>query len=189
MILRNWNDERNDRVAESDYLQGIAADLDSTTEELVEPLIRSTYLGLPRVSQITFQELVSTGSLRMLRNAGLKRHLAEYYRDFDYLSQWYPEYRRKEAATEILLRGLLPLSARLDSSPAEIARAAENMDIQAVVESLRAQEHAVAILEDSVWTQQQVIIACDRLLSGAADLQALLQNAQPTLESFSGEHQ
>jgi hypothetical protein len=207
LAVDNWNDARKDRIAEREYLAGIAADLRTTAEDLarsrtaatdnqaalqlligvveggeppaaeqlVEALIRSTYLGLPRVSEITFQELVSTGSLRLISDTEFKRRLAEYYREFEYLSQWYPEYRRKEAATETLLRGLLPLHARLEMNEAGMARAAAEFDVPAVVASLRSRPDAVAILEDSVWTQFRVIRSCGRLLETARELQAMLE--------------
>jgi hypothetical protein len=211
LAVDNWNDERKERMAEQEYLAGIAIDLQSTAEglaatraaanenqeallllidlvrgdppppaeTLVEALIRSTYLGLPRVSEITFRELVSTGSLRLIRNAHLKRRLAEFYREFEYISQWHPEYRRKEAATEYLLRGLLPLVARLEMREAGIAKAAEGMDVPAVVERFQSRADAVAILEDSVWTQHRVMIACDRLLNKVEELQNLLDTSEP----------
>jgi hypothetical protein len=209
LAVDNWNDERKDRAAEKEYLNGIATDLRSTAEglitareaaaenqeallllisiarggspppaeSLVEALIRSTYLGLPRVSEITFRELVSTGSLRLIRDADFKRQLAEFYRGFEYISQWYPEYRRKEAATELLLRGLLPLQARLRMHEDGVARAAGEMDVPAVVEGIKSRADAVAALEDSVWTQHRVMLACDRLLIAVGDLQKLLNDS------------
>ena len=206
LAVDNWNDDRKDRIAEREYLDGIAADLQSTAEgladtreaaadnqealylliaiakggstppaeALVEALIRSTYLGLPRVSEITFRELVSTGSLRLISNSDFKRRLAEFYREFEYSSQWHSEYRRKEAATERLLRGLLPLHARLRMDEAGIARAAAEMDVPAVVDAIKSRPDAIAILEDSVWTQHRVMLACDRMLMTAEELQKLL---------------
>ena len=207
LAVDNWNDERKDRLAEQEYLAGIAADLQSnssdlahvrmaavenqgalrtliaiaeggpppTTESLVGALIRSTYLGLPSVSEITFSELVSTGSLRLIRSASFKRKLAEFYREFEYSAQWHPEYRRKEAATEQLLQGFLPLTARLDMRPEGISRAAESLDVEGVVQHLRSTPRAVAVLEDSVWTQHRVIMSSDRLLEAVTELQELLE--------------
>lgn len=160
-----------------DHLLTITNHPPPPAESLVEALIRSTYLGLPRVSEITFRELVSTGSLRLIRDADFKRQLAELYRGFEYISQWYPEYRRKEAATELLLRGLLPLQARLRMHEDGVAGAAGEMDVPAVVEGIKSRADAVAVLEDSVWTQHRVMFACDRLLIAVGDLQKLLNDS------------
>jgi len=140
--------------------------------DLTWDLIRSTYLGLPQVSRITFDEIVSTGSLRLIRDHALKRRLAEFYEQFDFSSQFYPEYRRKEAATELVLRGLLPLEARLDNR--RIPDIPNVIDVDAVTAELRSRKDLVPILEDMVWTQMRAILGAETQLKLIDELQAML---------------
>ena len=136
-------------------------------------LILATFLGLPDVSSITFDELVSTGSLRLLRDREFKRKLAEFYQTFEWGTQFYDEYRRKEAATETVLRGLLPLEARLDLRV--IDELEDPVDADAVADELRRRPDLVAILEDSVWTQMRVEFVAGQLLERIAELEGMLQ--------------
>jgi len=144
-------------------------------EDFLLSLVRATYLGLPRVSRVTFDELVSTGSLRLLRDRAFKRRLAEWYERFDYQAQWYPSYRRMEAATEVALRGVTPIEIRLEGADG-VTRLAEEFDEAVVVAALRANADMVPILEDSVWTQHRVIMGADALLEDIAGLRAMLDS-------------
>lgn len=135
-------------------------------------LIYSTFLGLPSVYSVTMDELVSTGSLRLIRDRELKRKLAEFYQVYEWGAQFYPEYRRKEAATEAALRGLLPLEARLDLRV--IADHPDPIDAEAVAVELRRRPDLVAVLEDSIWTQMRVQFGANELLSAIDELKAML---------------
>ena len=207
LAVDNWNETRKERVAERDYLRGIAADLEASAQgleqtrnaaienraaleqlisiahgappppdpELAVTLVRATYLGLPRLTTITFEELVSTGSLRILRNTRFKRSLAELLEGFRQHSQWFDNYRRIEYNTEIALRGLAPIEVRTEGFGAvERPEVMARFDSEAVVRALRSNEDIVPILEDSVWTQARAVRTADILLQHIAAQRAML---------------
>lgn len=143
--------------------------------ELAVDLVRATYLDLPRLTTITFEELVSTGSLRILRNTRFKRVLAESLQAFRHHSQWYDNYRRIEYNTEIALRGLAPIEVRTEGFDAlENPEVMASFDSEAVVKALRTTKDMVPILEDSVWTQARAFRTADILLQNIAAQQAML---------------
>jgi hypothetical protein len=127
----------------------------STPEEMVGDLVRCTYLGTPRLSSIAWDELRSTGSLRILRDSKFKRRLANYYQRFEYHSQFHPEYRRKEAAVEEALLGLLPLEARNQMSEADLVTQA-GVTIQDMLQRLQQAPLLVQRLEDVAWVQHRI---------------------------------
>lgn len=49
---------------------------------------RGGFLYLPMASRRTYDELISTGNLRLLRDAKLKNEIVEYYAHFQELRQW-----------------------------------------------------------------------------------------------------
>lgn len=124
-------------------------------EAFVRDLVYCTYLGLPELSAITFEELRSTGSMRLLRDADLKRELNEYYQRFDYHEQFHTEYRRKEAAVEEALIGLIPLRDRLEISDTDTS-SRSTLDIPAHLQRMRERPLLLERLEDMVWVQHRV---------------------------------
>jgi hypothetical protein len=143
--------------------------------ELAINLVRATYLDLPRLTTITFEELVSTGSLRILQNTQFKRALAESLQVFRHQSQWYDNYRRIEYNTENVLRGLAPIEVRTEGFDAvERPEVMARFDSEAVVRAIRNTKDIVPILEDSVWTQARAFRTADILLQNIAALQAML---------------
>ena len=207
LTVDNWNEARKERIAEREYLRGIAADLEDSVvslkrsrdaaisnraalerltsvangaptppaQELARDLVLATFLGLPRLTITTFEELVSTGSLGILRDAQFKRTLAKLLEEYRYRSQWYENYRRIEYTTEIALRGLAPIEIRTGGgraleSPEVLAR----FDAEAVAATLRKIEGIRPILEDSIWTQARVVGLTEDLLQRIDELQAML---------------
>lgn len=207
LAVDNWNEVRKERIAERDYLRGIAADLEDSASALERTreaalenraalerliavaegapppppggfavdLVLATYLGLPRMTTITFEELVSTGSLRLLEDAAFKRSLAKMLEQFKEGSQWYDNYRRIEYTTEIALRGLAPIEVRTEGGAAlERPEVLAQFDSEAVAAALRADEDLVAILEDSIWTQARAERLANGLLEQTRELQSML---------------
>lgn len=209
LAVDNWNEARKERIAEREYLRGIATDLEASAQALAQTLeaarenraaierliaiaegappeskrqlatdlVLATYLGLPRMTTITFEELVSTGSLRLLRDAEFKRALAEALEAFRYGTQWYDNYRRIEYITEEALRGLAPIELRTEG-PAALERpeVIAGFDAEAVVVALRADEDLVPKLEDSVWTQMRAVMLADQQLRRIAALLSMLED-------------
>lgn len=138
-------------------------------------LVLATYLSLPRLTIVTFEELVSTGSLRILRDAQFKRALAKLLGEFRARSQWYENYRRIEYTTEIALRGLAPIEVRTEGRAAlERPDVMARFDTEAVAAALRNDREIIAILEDSVWTQARVVSLAEDLLLRIDELRTML---------------
>jgi hypothetical protein len=207
LTMDNWNEARKERIAEREYLRGIAADLEESVvglkrsrdaanynraalesliaiangapipppREFTRDLVLATYLGLPRLKTTTFEELVSSGSLGILRDAQFKRTLAMLLEEYQYRSQWNDNYRRIEYTTEIALRGLVPIEFRTEGAAAlENPEALARFDAEAVAATLRSNEEITPILEDSIWTQVRVVSVTEDLLQRIDELRAML---------------
>ncbi len=89
--------------------------------DFVVALERQFYLAFPAYSQTTMADLLSTGNLRLIRDRGLKRQLAEYYQTVDRLEQWSENWRVVQRDMERLMPELIPIGIReaviRDSAP------------------------------------------------------------------------
>jgi hypothetical protein len=143
-------------------------------EDFVIDLVQCTYLGLPRLSSLAWDELRSTGSMRLLRDSDFKRKLAAYYDYFLHRSQHHPEYRRKEAALEDSLLGVLPLAGRLavsDNRPV----GQTNIKIPITIAEMQQIPGLVSRLEDMVWVQHRMLTRYGWVIE---DSHALLQDIE-----------
>lgn len=190
LAANNWNEARQERVREREFLSGIALDLELNIQEImsverqgannkaallriisavqtggsgsqspekfVEDLVRSTYLDLPLLSSITFDELRSSGSMSLVGNESFRRELADYYRAFEGQAQFHNEYRRKEAAAEEALLGFLPLQERMEFSETGTVERTD-VDPMTVIKALQARPDLVARLEDMVWVHNRMM--------------------------------
>lgn len=125
-------------------------------DDFAMDLILCTYLNTPELVSITFDELQSTGSMRLIRDSELRRRLAFYYEYFWIRSQFHAEYRRKEAAVEEALLGFLPLEQRLDALNENEPIPTADLDIDATIAQLQQVPKLVARLEDMVWIQRRM---------------------------------
>jgi hypothetical protein len=66
------------------------------------------FLYLPRPARRTYDELVSTGGLRLLRNEAAKDAIADYYATFDSSRQWDPLLREQQGDYWRLTAGVVP---------------------------------------------------------------------------------
>lgn len=66
------------------------------------------FIYIPRASRGTYDELISTGNLRLLRNSNLKSQLARYYGTFDEVRQWDPLVRDQQSDYWTETAGVLP---------------------------------------------------------------------------------
>ena len=69
------------------------------------------YLYIPRASRRTYDELISTGNLGLLRNQKAKTAIAAYYSEFDDLRQWDELLRRQQGRYWEVTAGVLPRTA------------------------------------------------------------------------------
>ena len=126
-------------------------------DDFVRDLVRCTYLQVPTLSSITFDELRSTGSMRLIRDLSFKRRLAEYYANFEYHSQFHAEYRRKEAAVEEALLGFLPLRERLLISDDLQAPLASDVHVEEWLKRMQQHPQLLDRLGDLVWVQHRIV--------------------------------
>lgn len=66
------------------------------------------FIYIPYASRGTYNELVSTGNLGLLRNPGLKSEIANYYSTFDEFRQWDGVLRDQQSAYWTETAGILP---------------------------------------------------------------------------------
>jgi hypothetical protein len=140
-------------------------------ESFVLDLVQCTYLGTPRLSSVAFDELQSTGSMRLIEDSDLKRKLANYYEDFEQQSQFHAEYRRKEAALEEALLGFLPLSDRIAISDNGVA-VNSAIDIDQTLEEMRQVPNLLSRLEDMLWVQHRITTRYDDVIDYGNELLA-----------------
>ena len=68
------------------------------------------WIYIPYASRGTYNELVSTGNLRLLRNSQLKSEVANYYGTFDTIRQWDVLLRNQQSDYWAETAGVLPRS-------------------------------------------------------------------------------
>lgn len=69
---------------------------------------RAGWVYIPYASRGTYDELVSTGNLRLLRNSQLKSEIASYYETFDRNRQWDGLLRNQQSNYWTETAGILP---------------------------------------------------------------------------------
>jgi len=143
--------------------------------DFVRDLVQCTYLGIPDLSSVSYDELRSTGSMRLIQDPAFKRKLADYYNRFDRASQFHSEYRRKEAAVEETLLGLLPLHERLVVSE-QSGDFATAINPQEWVARLQARPELIARLEDMVWVQYRIMTRYDWIVDMGDELLADIES-------------
>ena len=143
----------------------------NSPESFILDLVQCTYLGTPTLSSVAFDELQSTGSMRLIEDSDFKRKLANYYEDFAGQSQFHAEYRRKEAALEEALLGFLPLADRISISD---DRAVEKsaIDVTQTLAKLQQVPNLLARLEDMVWVQHRIMTRYDDVITYGDELLA-----------------
>lgn len=143
----------------------------SGSESFILDLVRCTYLGTPTLSSVAFDELQSTGSMRLIEDSDFKRTLSNYYEDFERQSQFHAEYRRKEAALEEALLGFLPLADRISISD-NLAVENSAIDVTQTLAKLQQVPNLLARLEDMVWVQHRIMTRYDDLIDNGNELLA-----------------
>ncbi len=69
---------------------------------------KAGWIYIPYASRGTYNELVSTGNLRLLRNSQLKAEIANYYATFDLIRQWDGLLRDQQSNYWSETAGILP---------------------------------------------------------------------------------
>ena len=100
---------RYDAAAE-DTLRAIRSGIppNSTPGRFAVDIHYAGFLYIPRPSRRTYDELISTGNLGLLRNEGAKAAIADYYKSFDDLRQWDGLLRSQQDRYWAATSGVLP---------------------------------------------------------------------------------
>ena len=138
-------------------------------EAFITDLVYCTYLGTPRLSSVAFEDLQSTGSMRLIRDSDFKRKLADYYAYFQHHSQHHLEFRRKESALEESLLGFLPLVERLEISDSGAVQESEII-VSETIQQLQQIPDLIARLEDLVWVQHRMLTRNHWIIDDGNDL-------------------
>ena len=75
---------------------------------MAKAIHQAGFIYIPQASRGTYDELVSTGNLRLLRNSRLKSRIANYYGDFQNSRQWDSLLRDQQSDYWTATAGILP---------------------------------------------------------------------------------
>jgi hypothetical protein len=103
--------KRFDEAAE-ETLQSLTSGVPARTSpgRFAVQLHYAGFLYLPRSARSTYDELISTGNLGLLKNQRAKAAIAEYYATFDEIRQWDGLLRQQQGLYWEMSAGILPRS-------------------------------------------------------------------------------
>lgn len=132
------------------------------------------YLYIPTPSRRTYDELISTGNLGLLRNGAAKTAIANYYATFDVLRQWDGLLRLQQdrywaATAGVLPRGVLQDAVRFREPRLSVAEGAR------ILTSLRERDGIADMLVVMAAHQQRIRQDSKRLAVMGRDLIAELK--------------
>ena len=140
-------------------------------------LHRAGFLYIPGATRRTYEELISTGNLGLLRDEELKEQIADYYSRFDEVRQWDAVLREYQKEFWIATAGVLPpkvLQGSIRGQPAAVsptqlrdmlAQASSRPNIRNLLVGMAAhQERVRRDSEDAEQRAQKLITAIDRRL-------------------------
>jgi len=101
--------DRHDEAAQLviDRLNGKAAP-EASLGRMATAIHHAGFINIPQASRGTYDELVSTGNLGLLRNSQLKSEIANYYAIFDANRQWDSLLRDQQSNYWTETAGILP---------------------------------------------------------------------------------
>ncbi len=116
---------------------------------------RAGFLYLPMASRGTYDELISTGNLGLLRDEALKDRILDYYSAFQETRQWDPLLREQQKDYWSALAGVLPrhvLQASIRGRIPEISEA----ELRAILSEARRRERLRDLLIGMAAHQERV---------------------------------
>jgi hypothetical protein len=157
---------RHDRAAEN-VLAALHGEMpaDSTPADLAKDVHLAGFIYLPATSRRTYDELISTGNLGILRNSSIKDAIAGYYEAFAESRQWDGLLRQQQADYWSATAGVVPrkvLQAAFTGgdaqlNPAETQRVAQRVRAMPRLESLLIgmAAHQARVRRDSIILKQR----------------------------------
>lgn len=132
------------------------------------------YLYIPTTSRRTYDELISTGNLGLLRNGAAKTAIANYYSAFDVLPQWDGLLRLQQDRYWAATAGVLPRRVLQDAVRFREPGLSDG-DGARILASLRDRDGIEDMLVSMAAHQQRVRQDSDRLAIMGRDLIAELK--------------
>jgi len=165
---------RHDQAAE-DVLTALKGDIPSrlSASELAKDIHIAGFLYLPAPSRRTYDELISTGNLGLLRNQAAKDAIAAYYEAFAESRQWDGLLRQQQADYWSATAGIVPrkilqsvfTGAKIELSPAEtqaiLSRARSTHLLEQLLIGMAA--HQARVRNDSIGLEQQARALVEKL--------------------------
>ena len=203
----SWNDGRQDRIRESQYLDRLSADLRQDTALLsftlqraerktsalilvdqalgqdigvaldtlafLRAVLESTELGwqTPALMRATFDDLLSTGNLRLIRSTTLRDRMSAYYR---FLENVYQRLDRRRGEYPQLVYRLVPRSPDSDGDEFSFAPESTDRSMAYILQSLRASSMQELIIGEQNLASFLVISSAE-MQKTALDLLAELE--------------
>ena len=127
----------------------------------------ATFLPSPTVSRVTFDDLLSTGNLTLLRDRAVRRRVVAYYADIDSANQFRDEMSGYQAA----LREILLEVSTLRSSDADA------IDIDAVTETVRGDPRYLPAVQRMLFAQRRSIVRARSNYEASVSAATVLEDA------------
>lgn len=172
---RRFADE-DDESAEF-VLAALAGDVAAGRDpaRLAKSMVLAGYLFFPLPSRRTYDELISTGNLRLLRDPEVKRAISKYYEVAESDRQWDAMIRQLQTEYWSKTAGLLPRPA-LQAVMSGRKAALTGPEVTRIISRARARpglaDQLAAMAAHQEWIRQE----SQRMAREAGQLQALLQH-------------
>lgn len=114
------------------------------------------FLYFPAYFPYTFDELVSTGNLRIIRDPELRREIASYYNLIESEKQWWDRYRGIQARYTAAMQGVLGPDIRSRITRGNDPEVSE-ADRARILRELSARPDLPAALEGMIWLQDRQV--------------------------------
>lgn len=114
------------------------------------------FLYFPAYFPYTFNELVSTGNLRIIRDSQLRREIAAYYNLIESEKQWWDRYRGIQERYTRAMQGILGPDIRGQITSGRLLQVSEEDHLR-ILRELSARADLTGSLEGMIWLQDRQI--------------------------------
>ncbi len=134
-----------------DVLKGGAEGI--TPDSLAYAVEYAGFLRFPAYFPYTFDDLVSTGNLRIISDPSIRRAVASYYNLIESEVQWWDRYRGIQSVYTQLVQGTLgpDIRARIMTTSRAAPIEASTEDRRRILRELEARPGLPAALEGMIW--------------------------------------
>lgn len=114
------------------------------------------FLYFPAYFPYTFNELLSTGNLRVIRDPEVRREIAAYYNLIESEKQWWDRYRGIQARYTTAMQGTLGPHIRARITFGNALEVSEE-DRRRILRELSTRADLAAALEGMIWLQERQV--------------------------------